>query len=69
MARVGDNGRYGVVVMQSVDGTWWWSRLLQTIDLVPMGLQRSVITLHLTERQNDPNGVMRALARWILKHW
>ena len=70
MAKVGDTGRYGVVVMQTVDGTWWWCELLGTLDLVPKGGRNSVDGMALRDRENNLNGVMRTLAREILrKSW
>ena len=69
MVKVGDQGRYGVAVMQSADGTWWWCRELQTLDLVPIGKRTTTLTMYLRPQENNPNGVMRALARQILKQW
>jgi len=69
MVKVGDQGRYGVAVMQCADGTWWWCQPLQTLDLVPTGKRIATSTMYLRPQENNLNGVMRALARQILKQW
>lgn len=56
-------GRYGQEVLRTPDGSWFWSRLLQLMDYIPVTSRRPQEQLFLPAKANDLRGAIRAACR------